>query len=102
MLSPDVQFVPVSLDTNRVYTFTVDQRPYRSITIPELRRVRLDDQTVYDIEVCEVHKTKMDHQEVRISYGLPLPRPDEPSSEIERKLFPHCREYSLGGLRHLG
>src|SRR5688572_27451792 len=39
-MPPDVQFIPVSLDTNRVYAFTVAQKRYRSITIPELRRVQ--------------------------------------------------------------
>jgi hypothetical protein len=52
---------------------------------------------IYDIEVCEVHKTKMEHKEVRIVYGYFLPRPDEPSYDVERRLFPHRREYSLGG-----
>ena len=96
-MPPDMQFIPVSLDTNRVYAFTVAQRPYRTITFPELRKVQSDGQTIYDIEVCEVHKSKMDYKEVRISYGLPTRRPDEPSGDTERRLFPHHREYSLGG-----
>lgn len=94
---PDMQFIPVSLDTNRVYTFTVVQRPFRSITIPELRKVQLGGQTVYDIEVCEAHKTKMEHKEVKIAYGLILPGRDDPSADTERRLFPHRSEYSLGG-----
>jgi hypothetical protein len=96
-MPPDMQFIPVSLDTNRVYAFTVAQKPFHTITIPELRKVQSSGRTIYDIEVCEVHKTKMDYKEVRISYGLPAPRPDEPSGDIERRLFPHHREYSLGG-----
>src|SRR5262245_19679639 len=47
-MPPDRQFIPVSLDTNRVYTFTVAQRPFRS-TIPELRRVQLGGQNIYDV-----------------------------------------------------
>jgi hypothetical protein len=94
---PRVQFIPVSLDTNRVYTFTVTQRPFHNITIPELRRVQLHGQIIYDIEVCEIHKRKMEHKEVQIAYGLIMPEPDEPSPDAERQLFPHHREYSLGG-----
>jgi hypothetical protein len=92
-----VQFVPVTLDTNRTYTFTFEERPYESITIPELHRVQQDGQIVYDIEVCEVHKTKMEHEEVPILYGLIRRSPDGPSSEEERNLFPHERECSFGG-----
>ena len=53
--------------------------------------------TAYDIEVCEIHRTKMEHKEVRIAYGLILPGPDAPSTDMERRLFPHRSEYSLGG-----
>jgi hypothetical protein len=94
-MRPKMQFVPVELDTNRVYTFTLHEKPYRNITIPELLRVQADGQTIYDVEVCEVHKTKMQLKEVRISYGLPasgtLP------TDTERRRFPHCREQVLGG-----
>lgn len=96
-MPPDMQFIPVSLDTNRVYTFTVAQKPYHTITIPELRKVQSGGQTIYDIEMCEVHKTKMEHKVVKIAYGLILPGPDSPSADAERRLFPHSREYSLGG-----
>ncbi len=96
-MPPNIQFIPVSLDTNRVYSFTVAQRPLHSITIPELRRVQLDGKTIYDIEVCEVHKTKMEHKEVRIIYGLIIPGPDEPSRDTDRQMFPHRREVSFGG-----
>jgi hypothetical protein len=96
-MPPDMPFIPVSLDTNRVYTFTVAQKPFHSITIPRLRKVQLSGQTIYDIEVCEVHKTKMEHKEVQIVYGLILPGRDGPSADTERRLFPRSREYSLGG-----
>ena len=96
-MPPDVRFVPVSLDTNRVYMFTVAQREFHSISIPELRRVQLDGQTIYDIEVCEIHKTKMEHKEVRIAYGLILPSPGEPTGETAQRLFPHRHEVSFGG-----
>jgi hypothetical protein len=93
---PKVQYLPLSLDTNVVYTFTVEQKPYREFVIPELHRVDFNGQTIYDIEVCEVHKVKMEHKEVTIHYGLPRPV-DKLSADIERQLFPHSREYSLGG-----
>ena len=94
-MPPKVRFVPVELDTNRVYTFTLHEKPYRNITIPELLRVQVDGQTIYDIEVCEVHKLKMEQKKVRISYGLP-PASMLPT-DTERRLFPHCREQVLGG-----
>lgn len=96
-MSPDFKFVPISLDTNQVYTFTVKPKPYQSITIPELRKVEFQRQTIYDIEVCEVHKIKMEHKDVEIAYGLILPTKDDPSPDTEQRLFPHRREYSLGG-----
>ena len=106
---PSVQFVPVSLDTNRVYTFTVIEKEstlipkhllFTNIPIIPIHRVlRIEDRgkLVWDHEVCEIHKTKMVHKEVKIVYGLPLTRRDDPSADIERRLFPHHREYSLGG-----
>ncbi|HXU77287.1 MAG TPA: hypothetical protein VN794_12005, partial [Methylomirabilota bacterium] len=39
-MPPKMQFLPVVLDTNRVYTFTLHEKPYRDITIPELLRVQ--------------------------------------------------------------
>ena len=47
-------------------------------------------------DVCEVHKATMEHKEVRIFYGWIMPKPDEPSSGTEHRLFPHYREYVLG------
>ncbi len=96
-MSPYLQFIPVSLETNRVYTFTVAQTTLRSFSIPELRKVKLDGRTIYDIEICEVHKTRMKHKVVRVAYGLIIPGPDEPSGVTERRLFPHRREISFGG-----
>jgi hypothetical protein len=88
---------PASLDTNRVYTFTVTQTRWRGISIPQLRRVQLDGQTVYDIEVCEVHKTRMELKTVPIEYGLIMPDSHDPSGETRLRLFPHSRDYVLGG-----
>ena len=96
-MPPDMQFYPVSLDTNRVYTFTVVKTPFHGVPIPELRKVQSGGQTIYDIEVCETHKTRMEHKKVEIVYGLVRPGPDEPSGLTERRLFPHHREFSLGG-----
>ena len=94
-MPPKMQFVPVQLDTNHVYTFTVLEKPYHTIIIPQLLKVQADGQTIYDIEVCEVHKIKMQQKEVRISYGLPSR--DILPTDTERQLFPHCREQVLGG-----
>jgi hypothetical protein len=92
LASRKIPFRPVTLDTKRTYTFVVAQKPFRSLSIPELRTVLLDGQTIYDIESCEVHKTKMDHKEVRIFYGL-IPRgAEQPSMDTERRLFPHRYE----------
>ncbi|MBI2440383.1 MAG: hypothetical protein HYV35_03325 [Lentisphaerae bacterium] len=96
-MPPKIRFVPVTLDTNSIYTFTVTERSYKGIAIPELRRVQQEGQTIYDVEVCEIHKTKMEHKKVRILYGLILPGPDEPTGDAEQQLFPHRREHSLGG-----
>ena len=96
-MPPEIQFNPVALDANRAYTFTVVQKAHQSITIPELRRVQSSGQTIYDIEVCEVHKTKMEHKEVRVDYGLRAAVAVEPSREIERRLFPHRHEELYGG-----
>ncbi len=96
-MPPKIQFVPASLDTNLAYTFTVERKPYGSIFIPELRRVEFKGQTIYDIEVCEVHKAEMELKEVGIAYGLPAPQTNAPSADTERQLFPHRCEYSLGG-----
>jgi hypothetical protein len=110
-MDPKVEFFPVTLDTNRVYLFTVaerqriftlPQRPDRIISVPDLRRIRQDGKTIYDIEVCEVHKTRMEPREVQIVYGLFRRGPDEPSDDIEQRLFPHCNEYSLGGCTGMG
>jgi len=96
-VSTNAPHVQISLDTNRVYTFTVAQTSGRNIDILELHSVVSDDQAIYDIEVCEVHKTKMAHKEVPIIYGLVKQPVGEPSIDIQRKSFPHHREYSLGG-----
>src|ERR1051325_10764732 len=47
-IPPKIQFVPVTLDGNRVYTFTVVEEPFRDTTIPKLRRVQQDGQIIYD------------------------------------------------------
>ena len=98
--------IPVSFDTNRIYTFTIlddaSHRmfigvPFDGIFSASLIKAQLDGVTVYDVEVCERHNAKMEHKEVRIIYGLYRPGPDAPSAEIERQLFPHRHEYSFGG-----
>lgn len=96
-MPPEIKFKPVTLEADRVYVFTVAQKPHRSITIPELRKVQLNGETIYDIEFCEVHKTKMEYRALPIGYGLVGYVDIEPAPEIERQLFPHRREHLDGG-----
>lgn len=93
---PDIQFVPVSVDTNRTYTFTIRMEPFEEFRFPELHRIESEGRTIYDIEVCHVHKVKMEHKEVPI-YGLLSKTPNAPSDDEEKRLFPNYREY-IGGL----
>jgi hypothetical protein len=92
-----MSFFPVTLDTNQTYTFTMAEKPFHGSSIPELRRVLLGGTVLYDREICEVHKKKMVHKEAPIAYGLMLPDPEDPSGEIERRMFPHRYEISFGG-----
>ena len=87
----------VALESNRVYTFTIIEEPFRSGFIPEVVRVERDGKMIYDREICEVHHIKMYRKEVRIAYGLILPGPGEPTGETEQRLFPHRLEVSFGG-----
>lgn len=84
------------LHTNRVYSFVLAERPFDDWTIPELRSVRLEGETLYDIEVCEVHKTKMELKEATMVSRHGVPAPGEPSYDEEQQLFPHRREFFHG------
>ncbi len=101
-IPPHIRFVPVPLDTNQVYTFTVVQRKmggsgrFPTLTLTELLKVQLAGQTLYDIEVCEAHKTRMAHADVPIRYGY-IPGSPEPRDPAGRPALPHHREYKLGG-----
>ncbi len=96
-MPPRFSLFPVSLQTNRTYTFTVLEEPYKDIKVPKVIRVRQDDKVIYDQEICELHGTQMEYKTVRIAYGLIRPKPGEPSGEDEKRLFPHRREISFGG-----
>lgn len=96
-MPPEIQFKRLPLDATRVYTFTVGQKTHRRFTIPELRKVQLKGETIYDIEFCEVHKTKMEYRALPIGYGLVGYVDIEPTPDIERQLFPHRREHLDGG-----
>jgi hypothetical protein len=87
-------FFPVTLDTNRVYNFTFTNIGPTGASIPELRKVQLGGQTIYDIEVCEVHHCKMEYKTVPVLYGRMPSLPDDPSFDTERRLFPHRPTYS--------
>lgn len=97
ILEPNIKYFPVSLNKNQVYTFTVTQKPFYDSSISELQRVQLDGQTIYDIEACEVHQTKMAYKEVPILYGYITLGPDEPTYDEQQRLFPNSREVSFGG-----
>jgi hypothetical protein len=91
-MPPEIQFKRLPLDATRVYTFTVGQKAHRRFTIPELRKVESSGETIFDIEVCEVHKTKMELKELEIGYDLVAVlgvAPTRETREIERRLFPH-------------
>jgi hypothetical protein len=102
---PDFQFFPVPLDSNCVYTFTVDTNwvparafpLFRSPIYPRLHRLQKNGRTLYDIELCEVHHTRMEYKEVPVAYGRYVPGPGDPSRDTEQELFPHRREISFGG-----
>ena len=101
-IPPHIRSVPVPLDTNQVYTFTILQKTIvrkerlHKIGITELRKVELGGETIYDIEVCAAHKTKMTWTEARVAYGL-MAGTHEPRDAAGRPSFPNHREYKLGG-----
>lgn len=98
-VKPEIRPVPVSLDTNRIYAFTVAQRIVKGRAFPELRRIQSAGQTIYDIEVCEVHKTRMELKEAPVTYGMMKPRREEPSGVMVQHFFPHSRDFVWGGDR---
>ena len=88
----------VALQADQVYTFTVIEEPFmRDVLIPHVAKVEQNGRTIYDREVCEVHHAKMERKKVRVVYGLIRPGAGEPSSDTERRLFPHRHEISFGG-----
>lgn len=96
----------VSLETNHVYTFTVVEEQSLLVpshllvtNVPVPRVLRIEDQgkLIWDHEVCEVHRSKMEFKDVPIAYGLFVPRPNDPTSDEDLRLFPHRREFSNGG-----
>ncbi|PWU10638.1 MAG: hypothetical protein C5B50_25095 [Verrucomicrobia bacterium] len=98
-MPPRVVFLPVSLDTNRIYTFTISEKPLKGTKFKSstVLRVQADEKVIYDEEICEVHHTRMQQKKVPILYGLLMRSPDEPPWEDEQKLFPHRNEVVSGG-----
>jgi len=47
--------------------------------------------------VCQVHQTKMSTKTVPIHYGLVRPDPNGPGEAERIRLFPHARQFQLGG-----
>ena len=96
-MGTNVHFVPVPLNTNETYTFTISQQSTDDVWFSELQKVQQDGRLVYDVGICEVHHAPMQKKKVRIVYGLVEPSPGEPSFEIDAQLFPHRWEVSFGG-----
>ncbi len=95
MVKPDIQFAPVSVDTNRTYTFTIKMELFAELRFPELHGIESEGQTIYEIEVCRAHNVKMEHKEVPI-YGMLSKTSNAPSDDEEKRLFPNHREF-IGG-----
>jgi hypothetical protein len=103
--SPDMPLhysTSISLESNRVYTFTIITEDFKKPQAPVVKRstvvkVERDGKIIYDREVCEVHQTKMDHRKGWVVYTHMSPGPGEPSEVTEQRLFPHRKEYSFGG-----
>jgi hypothetical protein len=93
----EAHFIPVTLDTNQVYTFTLIERLKGGGVDVELIRLQPEGKAVIDLDTCEVHKVKMEYKPVPITYGLPVHGTNEPSLQTEQQLFPHYREFLEGG-----
>jgi len=102
----------VALESNRVYNFTIEQEikelpgvkwPSGSaftMTNETVVKVQMGGKTIYDHEMCEVHKARMEPKVAFIAYGLVKPGPDEPPYQTANQLFPHFREILYGGCCH--
>jgi hypothetical protein len=105
---------PFVIEPGKIYTFTVEERPIPNIVrirdesgkeekgpdffwTPVLIRVVDGDKALFDMEVCELHKCRMERREIPITYGLIRVQKGLPTLEQERTLFPHRRDYVLGG-----
>ena len=96
----------ITLATNRTYTFTLrsDLTASRVVNVPydfrkkaALMRIEESSQLLWDCEICEAHKIKMDKKDVPVVYGLLRPDKDTPTAEQDRHLFPHRQEFVAGG-----
>lgn len=106
---------PFVLEAGKTYTFTVEERPFPPMVrirdegakeedkvpdyfwTPVLIRVVDGDVALFDMEVCELHKCRMERREVPITYGLIRVQRGLPTLEQEKELFPHRRDHVLGG-----
>ena len=93
----ETSFTRASLDTNRVYAFTVDDEFAGHVASGRLLRIEAEGRTLYDAAICEVHKVNMELKDFPIAYGRVWPRPDEPSPEWKHWSFPHAPEYVYVG-----
>jgi len=103
--------LPFILEPGKIYTFTVEERPFPQIDLknprngmtgeyywtPVIVRVVDGKNTLYDMEICELHHCRMERKEVPITYGLIRLQKGLPTLDEEKALFPHRRDYVLGG-----
>ena len=45
--------------------------------------------------ICEIHNTPLQHMQVPVGYGSPIP--DPALWEARKRLFPHSKLFALGG-----
>ena len=92
----------ISLESNRVYTFTIITEDFKKPEAPTVPRstvvkVERDGKIIYDREVCELHQIRMEHRQGWIVYTYMSPGQGEPSEATEQRVFPHRKEHSFGG-----
>lgn len=66
-------------------------------TPEEWKKLWEEDKQAVKTGVCQVHQTAMPSKTVPIHYGLARPDPKGPSEAERVRLFPHARQFQLGG-----
>jgi len=105
---------PFVLEPGKTYTFTIEERPFPTMVrftdegekedkapdyfwSPVIIRVVDGEKALFDMEVCGLHHCRMERREIPITYGLIRLQKGLPTLEEEKALFPHRRDYVLGG-----